>query len=171
MWVLYPALYFCHKRKSQCELAIISLLNMISKAKPILRFTFRCMHTNLIPKQNNFVKIFTVRQRSCGKVMFSQARVKNSVHSRGCLPDTPNPSPDRLGRHPPRVDNPLADPPLGRHPPRRRLLQGTVRILLECILVSGCKRALKAKPIPFFFGRPPFLRFFFCTIRWRLTLQ
>ena len=26
------------------------------------------------------VDIFTVRKRSCGKVMFSQARVKNSVH-------------------------------------------------------------------------------------------
>ena len=34
----------------------------------------------------------TVRKRSCKKVMFSQACVKNSVHSGGCTPS--------LGRHP-----------------------------------------------------------------------
>ena len=45
--------------------------------------------------------------------MFSQACVKNSVHARGG------------GVH-----------PLGRHPPGRRLLQRTVRILVECILVE-----------------------------------
>ena len=57
-------------------------------------------------------------QRSCSKVIFSEACVKNSVHSRGvCLSacwDTP----------------PWADTTSGR-----RLLQWTVRILLECILV------------------------------------
>ena len=48
----------------------------------------------------------TVRKRSCGKVMFSQACVKNSVHRGRCTPP---------GRHPlgrlPQVDNPQ-----GRHP-------------------------------------------------------
>ena len=65
-------------------------------------------------------------QRSCSKVIFSQACVKNSVHGgRGvCLSacwDTP----------------PWTDPPHGQTPPppSRRLLQRTVRILLECILV------------------------------------
>ena len=59
--------------------------------------------------------IFTVRKRSCGKVMFSQACVKNSVHRRGCLPKcllgyTP------WADTPPRADTPWADPQ-GRHPP------------------------------------------------------
>ena len=43
----------------------------------------------------------TVRNSSCGKVMFSQACVKNSVHRRGVS-----------ARHPPQADTPLA-----RHPP------------------------------------------------------
>ena len=41
--------------------------------------------------------IFTIRKRSCGKEMFSQACVKNSVHGvGGCIPqaDTPNPLAD-----------------------------------------------------------------------------
>ena len=115
--------------------------------------------------------------RSCGKVMFSQACVKNSVHREGGvypsmhwgthlpLPsacwdthhlgqtppwaditppwaDTPFPgqTPLPLGRHPsPWTDTPSPRQtyPLGRPPPRpRRPLQRTVRILLECILVS-----------------------------------
>ena len=67
-------------------------------------------------------------QRKCGKVIFSQACVKNSVRG-GCLPQcmlgyTPP------GRHPPDRHPPeCRHTPLGRHPPR------TVRILLECILV------------------------------------
>ena len=84
--------------------------------------------------------IFTVRKRSCGKVMVSQACVKNSVH-RGevvYIPeaDTPRrPTPPladttpSLSRHPPRQT-----PHLSRHPSRRPL-QRAVRILLECILV------------------------------------
>ena len=68
------------------------------------------------------VRLFTVRKRSCRKVMFSQACVKNFVHrGRGEVytpqGDTPSPWP---GRHP---------------PPGRRLLQRTIRILLDCILV------------------------------------
>ena len=78
-------------------------------------------------------------QTKLRKEMCSQACVKNSVHGRGSLPDNPL---DRLGRHPPgrhpREDTPEQTPP-GRHPldrtPLRRLLQRTVRILLECILV------------------------------------
>ena len=72
--------------------------------------------------------IFTIRKRSCRKVMFSQACVKKSVHGGVCIPsctgaDTP------LGRHPPRQTPP------GQTPPSRRLLQRTVRILLECIVI------------------------------------
>ena len=52
----------------------------------------------------------TVRKRSCGKVMFSQACVKNSVH-RGDVCQT---------HTPPRADTPWIDAPrqkpLGRHP-------------------------------------------------------
>ena len=60
-------------------------------------------------------------QRSCGKVIFSEACVKNSVHGGGgCLPQC------MLG---------YTDPP-SRHPPSRRPLPRTARILLECILVS-----------------------------------
>ena len=83
------------------------------------------------------LNFFTVCKRSCGKVMFSQACVKNSVH-RGMYPsmhwgggvadttlaDTPP------GRDPPWVDTP------GQTPPQRPL-QRTVRILLECILVCS----------------------------------
>ena len=101
---------------------------------------------------------FTVHKRSCGKVMFSQACVKKSVH-RGVY----TPPPGQTAR-PPRADSPLGRHhpgqtgrhplgrhlPLGRHPPRqtgrhptpqadtpriRRPLQQTVRILLECIFV------------------------------------
>ena len=70
------------------------------------------------------------RPQSFGKVMFSQACVKNSVH--GGEAYTPHPGRHPLGRHPP-----------GRHPPPwtdtphiRLPLQWTVRILLECIPVT-----------------------------------
>ena len=66
--------------------------------------------------------IITVRKRSCGKVMFSQACVKNSVHREGgSVP--PTGQTDRhplLGRHPlgRQGDNPLSrHPPAGRHHP------------------------------------------------------
>ena len=120
---------------------------------------------------------FTIRKRSCGKVMFSQACVKNSVHgekgvhspSPGQTPpadtplwadtclwadppyrhahaDTLQPRQTPQGRHPlgrpPTSSNtqgqthsPWADNPL--HPPDRRLMQRTVRIMLDCILVLG----------------------------------
>ena len=63
-------------------------------------------------------------QRSWGKVIFSEACVKNSVHRGGCL-----------GR-PPR-----ADTPRNRHPPKQCMLgdmgnKRAARILLECILVK-----------------------------------
>ena len=53
-------------------------------------------------------QIFTVRNSSCGKVMFSQACIKNSVHrgdmsasgSGGCTPPRQTPTPSRQ-RHPP----------------------------------------------------------------------
>ena len=58
---------------------------------------------------------FTVRNSSCGKVMFSQTSV---ILSRGGVWQTP-----------PRADSP------GQTLPRRWPLQRTVRILLECIFV------------------------------------
>ena len=62
--------------------------------------------------------IFTVRKRSCGKVMFSQACVKNSVHGRRCT----HPQAD-----PPLDKHPQANTPSGRTPPpSRRLLQWMV---------------------------------------------
>ena len=86
--------------------------------------------------------LITVRKRSFGKVMFSQACVKNSVH-RGVRGRCTYPLP------PARQMPPGQTPPLGRHPPPwadvypsvRRPLQRTVRILLECILVLHCMRA------------------------------
>ena len=91
-------------------------------------------------------------QRSCGKVIFSQACVKNSVHKRRgvclnacwdthtppwqmhtpwCLPQC------MLGYTPPRRQTPLGrqPPPRTDTPSTRRSLQRTVRILLECFLV------------------------------------
>ena len=76
-------------------------------------------HKILIQFYNGYlwnIFIITVRNSSCGKVMFSQACVKNSVHSGGvCLgpqADTP------LNRHP-QTDTPLADTSLGRPPSRQ----------------------------------------------------
>ena len=67
-------------------------------------------------------------ERSCGKVMFSQASVILSTGG-GDVWQTPPP-----GRHPP----PRQTPPPGQTtpPPARRPLQRTVRILMECILVA-----------------------------------
>ena len=72
-------------------------------------------------------------QRSCGKVMFSQACVKSSIHM-GVYT-----SMHWAGGW---VDTPWADTPWPTHPPGqtpplspKRPLQWTVRILLECILV------------------------------------
>ena len=66
--------------------------------------------------------LVTACNSSCGKVMFSQACVKNSVHGgRGCLPlvrgdahplGRHSPGRHPLGRHPPG-----RHPHLGRHPP------------------------------------------------------
>ena len=66
-------------------------------------------------------RFITVRNNSCGKVMFSQVSVcprRGGIHS--------------LGR---RQTPPRADTALGRHPPSRRPLRREVPILLECILV------------------------------------
>ena len=82
------------------------------------------------PTSNQLILIFTVCNSSCGKVMFSQVCVKNSVH-RGVFANACWDTHPYLGRHPPQVDTPL-----DRHsPPLRRPLQRTVCILLECILV------------------------------------
>ena len=102
----------------------------------------------------NLIQAFiTVRNSSCGKVIFSQACVKKkSVHREGvfahCMLRYTHPTgrqPARqttsLGRHP-LHRHPSGQTPPGRHPPTdnpspppRWPLQQTVRILLECILV------------------------------------
>ena len=86
----------------------------------------------------NVIFKFTVRKQSCGKVMFSQACVKNSVHGGVCLSacwDTPpwRQTPSPRSRHPsleadtslcsqtPPLEADTPPPggrhPLGRHPP------------------------------------------------------
>ena len=80
---------------------------------------------------------------TCGKVMFSQARVKNSVPM-GVY------SLPHWGRHPlqtetPRADTPWADTPLGRHPfPRDSHYSGQCASywnvflwLLQVLLIKG----------------------------------
>ena len=77
-------------------------------------------------------------QRSCGKVMFSQACVKNSVHKGGGLcPSMHHRSHDQrgglcLGRGG-SLSRPVRETPLDRYPPYGN--EWPVRILLECILV------------------------------------
>ena len=88
-------------------------------------------------------------QQNCGKVMFLHLSVSHSVQGgfAQCMlgythPQTDTPSwADTLSwTDTPRADTSLGRHPLGRHPllgdpPSRCLLQWTVRILLECILV------------------------------------
>ena len=96
------------------------------------------------------------------KVIFSQASISHSVHmGGGCIPactgaDTPKQTPPGKTRtpwvntHPFLGRHPL---PLDRHLPRqtprlsRRLLQRTVRILLECILVNDNFHAVIGRAI------------------------
>ena len=88
--------------------------------------------------------IFTVRNSSCGKVMFSQA----SVCPQGVSGSGSGGVHTPLGRHPPARHFPGRHPPSPRQtppPPPRRPLQRTVCTLLECVLVSlnhytRCKR-------------------------------
>ena len=86
----------------------------------LIKMQFVCAHELLI---------VTTRKRSCGKVMFLHLSVSHSVH-RGVSASV------HAGIQPPWEDTPLGTTPLGRHPPCRRLLQQTLRILLECILVG-----------------------------------
>ena len=83
--------------------------------------------------------IFTVRNCSCGKLMFSHVSVspRGVYNLRADNPLGRHPLP--LGRHPP----PPGQTPPGRQTPQcadtpssRRLLQRTVRILLECFFFS-----------------------------------
>ena len=88
---------------------------------------------NLIQVDSSSKNIITVRKRNCGKIMFSQACVKNSVH-RGVYTRVP-PAQCMLG-YIPLADTSLADtPPQTDPPPPRQPLQRTLRILLECILL------------------------------------
>ena len=84
----------------------------------------KCMKTKELGPVGEGAGVITVHKRSCGKVMFSQACVKTSVHGGG-VDRVHNPP----GQTPPWVDTPTTAP-------SRQSLQRTVHILLECILVS-----------------------------------
>ena len=89
--------------------------------------TFSCYLLLIFYNKFHTHIFITVRKRSCGKVMYSQTCVKNSVHRGVCLSacwDTPNPSP---GQAPHQADTPPLLPPNSS----RRLLQRTVLILLD----------------------------------------
>ena len=113
---------------------------------------FQCAHEKF-----SYFLIYYRLQRSWGKVIFSQARVKNSVQG-GCLGrHTPGYLIPLLGadipqeQTPPRPEqtplpqcthSPREQTPPGRHPLPEQCMLGDagnkrgVRILLECILVS-----------------------------------
>ena len=75
-------------------------------------------------------------QRRCGKVMFLHLSVILFTKGvSGHLPAQADTSPP--GRHPPGRHTPRADTPPGQTPPPARLLQWTIRIILECILVAS----------------------------------
>ena len=86
-------------------------------------------------------KIFTVRKRSCGNVMFSQACVTNSVHKGGRM-SRPRPwwrGGGVLTRGCPGPGLGVCIPAcIETDTPSRQLLLRTGRILLECILVFKC---------------------------------
>ena len=99
----------------------------------------------LIPFFGILSFIFTVCKRSCGKVIFSQTCVKNSVHGGGGVRGV---SQHALGQIPPWQTPPIDTPSTGYYSGRYLsywiafllnmwwLLQWTVCILLECILVK-----------------------------------
>ena len=120
-------------------------------------------------------QIITVRNSSCGKVMFSQVSV--CPQGRGVQPLAGR---QPLGRHPPAryppgrhtswADTPPGQThPLGRHttpgqthllradtsPPPRWLLQRTVHILLECILVLKLRVFARGCNVKFCSGKCP----------------
>ena len=61
-------------------------------------------------------------QRSCGKVMFSQACVKNSVHRGVCIPACTRAETPSLGRHPPPEQTPPCPVHAGIHTPTQCML-------------------------------------------------
>ena len=81
----------------------------------------------VVSQESQRFRTFTVRKRSCGKVMFSQACVKNSVrggggvHPPGQTPSGRPPSPYADTLLPGQVDTPLGRHPswAGRHPPEQ----------------------------------------------------
>ena len=110
--------------------------------------------------------MFTVRKRSCGKVMFSQARVKNSVYGGGGVYPSMHWG---MCQTPPRADTP---PP--RHTPiPRRPLQRTLRILLECILVFRDffwpEKVPQGSALLFCLGRRSDFSLFKQFIKWKVT--
>ena len=69
---------------------------------------------------NSVQPIFTVRKRSCGNVMFSQACVKNSGHRREMyIPRQTPPHKQTTSGQTPWADTLLGRHPLGRHSPGR----------------------------------------------------
>ena len=93
---------------------------------------------------SNIVHMFTVRKRSCGKVMFLQACVKNYVHG-GCLPDTP---PAQTWQTPPGGQTPpgrqtppwqAGTPMAGRHPSADGYCRGRCASYWNAFLFTLCK--------------------------------
>ena len=107
-----------HRAPSLLEPVLVPQLPMICHKGPNVEER----NKSAFVKEPPIEILFTVRKRSCGKVMFSETCVKNSVHSGGV--SVRHPPGDRLGRHLAWADTPRADTSLdtlGRHPtPRGR---------------------------------------------------
>ena len=117
----HPSIFLSPFKRTATNLTLRSLVCSFTKGLSEF-FTLLNASRNKLP----LVDFFTVRNSTCGKVMFSQARVKNCVQGAGaCLPWGAGGGVHPSSRHP------SGPPPL----PQRRPLQRTVRILLECILV------------------------------------
>ena len=166
---------------SSSDVQQMNMLNIFSHRSHLYSFSLILHRSNLIVKRsyessvspcfhlisvcwNNqiclmaiFISISTSNyhpQLSWGKVIFSEACVKNSVHRGGVSKPTPKgdvegsgwgvsrPTPrGSPGPHPGGVSRPRPWGEVSQHalrqtPPSRRLLLWAVRILLECILVS-----------------------------------
>ena len=115
--------------------------NFVTEFIENIKGKFKCLLGNIATNSNNYYR----PQHSCGKVMISQASVSDTPRADTPLGRHPLADTSLLGRHTPSwADSPrqiqLGRPPWsdtlpGQTPPGRQLLQRTVRILLECILV------------------------------------
>ena len=91
------------KKRSECIVRNVVLLWSLTETHASNMVNFYALREKIIMMVPYSLTIITVHNSSCGKVMFSQARVKISFHGG----DTPS-----LGRHPPQADtnpSPLRD--------------------------------------------------------------